>query len=281
MDLLGIFDGCLLVSDIDGTLLHDGIIPQKNIDAIEWFKSEGGVFTIATGRAIPAAKYSYELSRANAPLIALNGAVIYDFKNQCFLYENALDLKCTDIVFEILEKFPTVGAEFFNGLDIYLIRGNEGTKRHSEYEHFEFKELPENFTSIPWGKVLFAFDDFETVTRVEEYVKKFGTEYCTFVNTCVSEKARYFEVLPVGINKGTAIKEMKKILGSKYSFGIGDFYNDFELIRDADYGAAVLASPKEIKQIANYVTCACEDGAVADFIDRIYLFLKGSKVWTS
>lgn len=277
---MGIFDGCLLVSDIDGTLLYDGIIPEENINAIEWFKSEGGIFTIATGRAVIAAKYSYNLSRANAPLIALNGAAIYDFEKEKFLYESTLSHKCTEIVFDILEKFPTVGAEFFNGLDIYLIRGNNGTKHHSEYEHFKFTELPENFISIPWGKVLFAFEDFETVAQVEEYTKKFGSEYCKFVNTCVSETARYFEVLPVGVNKGTAIKKMKELSGAKYSFGIGDFYNDIELISSADYGAATAAAPDEIKKIANYVTCPCEKGAVADFINQISLFMKGSSVWT-
>ena len=73
---------------------------------------------------------------------------------------------------------------------------------------------------------------------------------------------------------------MKRILGAKYSFGIGDFYNDLELIRDADFGAAVYAAPDEIKQLANYVTCTCEDGAVADFINQISLFMKGSRVWT-
>ena len=33
---MGIFDGCLLASDIDETLVHAGEIPQKNIDKIEW-----------------------------------------------------------------------------------------------------------------------------------------------------------------------------------------------------------------------------------------------------
>ncbi len=276
---MGIFDGCLLVSDIDGTLLHDGIIPQKNVEAIEWFKSEGGIFTIATGRAIAAAKYSYEISRANAPIIALNGSVIYDFKNEKFLYKKSMDPRCIDIVFEILEKFPTVGAEFFSGLDIYLIRGNKGTEYHAEYEHFKHKKFPENYRSLSWEKVLLAFEDFETVALVNEYVKKFDVDYCDFVNTCVSEKARYFEILPGGINKGTAVKEMKKIFNSKVSFGIGDFHNDKELILEADYGAATFAAPQTIKDIANYVTCRCEDGAVADFINQISLFMKGSSVW--
>ena len=48
-------------------------------------------------------------------------------------------------------------------------------------------------------------------------------------------------------------KELKKLSGCKYSFGIGDFYNDAELISLADYGAAVLAAPDEIKELAEKV----------------------------
>ena len=35
---MGIFDGCLLISDIDGTLMHDGVIPNKTVEGIECFK---------------------------------------------------------------------------------------------------------------------------------------------------------------------------------------------------------------------------------------------------
>ncbi len=277
---MGIFDGCLLVSDIDGTLLHDGIIPQKNIEAIEWFKSEGGIFTIATGRGIPAAKYSYELSKSNAPLIALNGGVIYSYADREFLYQKFLDTRCYDIVFELLDKFPFVGAEYFYGESIYLIKSNSATDAHAEYENFEFVCPPKNYKELPWTKVLFAFNSVDEHAEVEAYVKNINLEYGCFVSTCVSDTSRYLELLPINVNKGTAIKELKKICGAKKSFAIGDYYNDVELIRDADIGAAVAAAPDDIKQIANYVTCCCEDGAVADFIKQIFLVMKGRRVWT-
>lgn len=41
---MSIFEKCLLVSDIDGTLYCDGEIPAKNTEAIEYFKSQGGFF---------------------------------------------------------------------------------------------------------------------------------------------------------------------------------------------------------------------------------------------
>lgn len=277
---MGIFDGCLLVSDIDGTLLYDGTIPEANIKAIKWFKDEGGVFAIATGRGVPAAKYSYDISNSNAPIIALNGSIIYDYATDKVMHHKTLSHACQDIVFEIINTFPTIGAEICSGPYIYLIKGNKGTKGHSEYEHFEFLTLPDDLDSIPWSKVLFAFEEEGTLEKVQEFVKKYGSEYGRFITTCVSETVKYFEFLPPGADKGTALKELKKLSGCKYSFGIGDFYNDAELISLADYGAAVLAAPDEIKELANYVTCRCEDGAVADFIDKISLFMKGSSVWT-
>ena len=45
------FEGILITTDLDGTLLNDEhIIPKENLDAIEYFKENGGYFTFITGR---------------------------------------------------------------------------------------------------------------------------------------------------------------------------------------------------------------------------------------
>ena len=82
---MGIFDKAILISDIDGTLLHDGIIPDANIDAIEYFKKEGGLFTVATGRGVVAARESYSLLKCNAPAAVFQGGAVYDYKNEEFI----------------------------------------------------------------------------------------------------------------------------------------------------------------------------------------------------
>lgn len=276
---MGIFDGCLLISDIDGTLMNNGIIPKQNVDAIEWFKSEGGVFTIATGRQASAAFESYKLVKANAPLLAVQGGVIYDCKENRVLSQANLNPEIYDTVFDILNKFPTVGCEICCGVDSCLLKENIGTRWHSEYEKTGYLPLPEDVKTLSTAKILFVADDDKTYKELIEYSKQFNFDYCYFVASSNTPVARYLEILPANINKGVAAKELKKILNAKYSFGIGDFDNDFELIRDTDYGAAVLGAPERVKQVANYVTCACEDGAVADFINKIHLFLKGSSVW--
>ena len=48
---MGKFDGILLVSDLDGTLLtNDKRLSEENREAIDRFVEEGGIFTFATGR---------------------------------------------------------------------------------------------------------------------------------------------------------------------------------------------------------------------------------------
>ena len=45
------FNGILMCTDLDGTLLrNDKTISRENKEAIEYFKSEGGLFTFITGR---------------------------------------------------------------------------------------------------------------------------------------------------------------------------------------------------------------------------------------
>ena len=49
---MGKFDGVLLVSDFDDTLYGaNRRIPPRNLEALHYFVSQGGRFTVATGRA--------------------------------------------------------------------------------------------------------------------------------------------------------------------------------------------------------------------------------------
>ena len=76
-DFMGKFDGYLLLSDIDGTLTDSkGKLPQSNADAIHYFQSEAGLFTVASGR-FPAFIDGFSSSvKPNTHIIGINGTVI-------------------------------------------------------------------------------------------------------------------------------------------------------------------------------------------------------------
>lgn len=76
---MGKFDGTLFCTDLDGTLLNSKKdISRENREAIEYFKSEGGLFTFVTGRMPYTSMEMYEMVRPNAPFGCINGGGIYD-----------------------------------------------------------------------------------------------------------------------------------------------------------------------------------------------------------
>ena len=76
---MGIFKNYLLVSDVDGTLLENGVIPQRNIEAIDYFIKESGKFSICSGRSIEAVRPIHKHSHSNAPCVVFNGANVFDY----------------------------------------------------------------------------------------------------------------------------------------------------------------------------------------------------------
>ena len=74
---MGKFDGVLLASDFDDTFIcHDLTIPAANLQALHYFTGEGGLFTIATGRAHPTIAPNAPHRPNNAPVILSNGAAL-------------------------------------------------------------------------------------------------------------------------------------------------------------------------------------------------------------
>ena len=117
------------------------------------------------------------------------------------------------------------------------------------------------------------FDSFEDRTKLEEMLENESFS-CDFIETTVELDGRarpYFEVVPKGISKATAIIKLAEILNAQKGniFAIGDYYNDLEMLKAADISAVTADSPQDIKEIADYITGPCKDGAVADFIDYL------------
>ena len=277
---MGIFDGCLLACDVDGTLVESGYINPKNIEKIEFFMSEGGIFSLSTGRAACAVSSVIKVLKRVSPSVTANGAIIYDFENNCVLSQSVLPKEDYYIAQMVQELPRDIGIEIHSGLDALVIKQTAETDDHERYEEFEadfvtYQEAKER----TWNKVLYTCNDIEEREWLREFVSKQRTS-CDFIQTSAEIDGRmryYFEQVPKGVSKISALKELCKILNIKKGclFAIGDYYNDVEMLKNADISAAVEGSPDDVKKIADYVTVSCKDGAVADFID--YLMEKFKK----
>ena len=90
------FDHVLLASDFDNTLVYTqsaldngtDIPPMcpRNREALDYFIQNGGLFAISTGRALPAFMDYAKDVPMSAPCVIANGAAIYDFRTNEYLY---------------------------------------------------------------------------------------------------------------------------------------------------------------------------------------------------
>lgn len=264
------YEGLLLVSDIDGTLVtsnHD--LPMRNIDAVQAFVAGGGYFAVATGRTPPSAGVFLDRLHVNAPCILCNGTVLFDFNTQETLWSAELPKNLCDLVAKVIRNISDVGVEIITDKIVYVAHTNDVTRRHTvnkalHYVHMDIENVPKH----GWHKVIFTARP-KQIPVVFDFVNRQPNHGWDFVHS----EPEFLEALPQNISKGTTILHLANLLHvDKHNiFAIGDYYNDLSLLKTAAFSAAPKNSPDEIKNMVNVVVGSCEQGAVADFIDCIKL----------
>ena len=252
----------LFATDMDDTLLDSKKqISVQNQEEIASFQAEGGKFVIATGRAVPATKPYVEELNIQSPCILYNGAAIYDFSAEQFLWTASLTPKAREYLREIMDSFPEVGAEILKDSRIYVIRKNKYVSWHVDVEHLEYDEVSADELGDGWFKILFVM-----APEIQEKVWAFMMSRQYDDVYFVKSSEIYLEMMPAGVSKGDTLLRLADLLGidRKNTVGIGDYNNDMELIQNAALGFAVANAPAEIRHIADRVAKDCNHSAVAD-----------------
>ena len=274
-----IFDGIVLLSDIDGTLsTYERKIPQNNIDAIQYFTQNGGRFGVATGRtAFSAGKMIRHLA-VNCPCIAVNGGAIYDYQTEQLLFAAYLDHSAAKLFAPVTKAVPGVGIEINVDGVLHCIQYSDRSKEHIMYERGEFTQY--TFNDIPqnanWFKALFAASP-EEIDKVEQLCSQLIEESDPFY--VIRSEPTLFEILPKEASKGEGVRRLSEILSVPVAniYAIGDYYNDIDFLKAAGYSAAVSGAPKEVIAVTDTTVCSCNEGAIADFIRLIEQKIKTSK----
>ncbi|MBR5472509.1 MAG: HAD-IIB family hydrolase [Clostridia bacterium] len=271
---MGLFDGCLLACDIDGTLLISDYLPPRNIEAIEYFVREGGRFCLATGRTAGAVSSVTSRIKCLSPSIVANGSVIYDFNCDKAVYEQFVPKEDCYIVKKVMDGCKTVGIEIHSGKQVIVAQCNDETIDHERYENLDALVLDyEAALGYNWNKVLYLFTNSDEAKIVKEIISKceHNSQFVDTSATIDGRKRYYFEHVPKDISKAFTLKILceKLNINKGCCFAIGDYYNDLEMIKTADIGAALIDSPDEVKAVATTVVGSVQNGAVADFIDYL------------
>ncbi|MGN1423495.1 MAG: Cof-type HAD-IIB family hydrolase [Oscillospiraceae bacterium] len=263
------FSKVILMTDLDGTLLTDDKrILDKDMAAIERFRAGGGIFTMATGRGYSMARSVAEKLALDAPAVLFNGAAVFDFSQDKFLWRCDIGGRAADIITRVAARFPDVGVEVLREHSVYVPFLNETEQWHLDLEGVKAELCP--LAEIPtdgWLKVLFAYPP-EKMDALVEFVENDpalrGVQW-------LRSAPMFFECLPEGIDKAAGFRELIRVIGAEDRFTVaaGDFMNDTHMIQNADLGAAVASAQPSVKAAADIIVCDNNSGAMAQIIDCI------------
>ncbi len=263
-------ENVLLITDLDGTLLPSSkCLAEKDLAVIDRFRSLGGKFSIATGRTRQAAERYIKQLQLDMPAILFNGAAIYDPVSQTMLEAVTLPKEAVEITKAVLDTFPQVSAEILRIDGTYVPRMTPLEKEHLEICQVE--PVVDSLNAMPkdhWLKVLFTIDPKEMQELIAFFQKQDWTQFGDFMQS----EARFYEMLPKGVTKGSALTKYRAMYSKSplYVIAVGDFDNDLEMLHAADLGVCPSNAQPCVKEAASLVLeNSCETNAIAELVDRI------------
>lgn len=261
----------LVASDIDGTLNNKlRQLPKRNRDAINRFILEcNGNFTLASGRNVQSMRKHYErLPIAGTPAVILNGAGVYDYNHEKMLYFDSINEHAMELVFEIYKCFPMVEIEILTDKMIYTLNSKIFARVMVQADklHYINCKHPDEIPRENWGKVIFLGMP-DLIKAIRRYVAKLTDTRANFMSSSISS----FEMLNEGVHKGTAVMKIAELYGieHKYTAAIGDYFNDYDMLKTVALPACCGQAPKAMHEIAKFHACHCNKGAVADLLEYI------------
>ena len=278
---MGKFSGVLIASDFDNTLVYTeealrlGLpTPPKsraNREAIEDFMAQGGIFAIATGRALPAFAPVWRDIPMNGPTVLFNGAAIYDFPTATYLYKAFLPEAVRPCVQQVLDAFPQAAVEIYHDdNNIHAVHPNDLTEQHVHLTHAPTMTAPSvAAVPSPFSKALFEVprEDLQTVV---DYIRRQSWSEGYEV---IPSSEHLVELTAKGANKGGMVLRLAEMLGidRRHVYCAGDHANDVPMLTAAARGFAPTNAIEEVRRLPGiHILPDARQDAVAAMIGELH-----------
>lgn len=269
----------LIVLDLDGTLITDQKeLTQQTIDIIREAQEKRILVTIATGRAFELTKPYAEKLNIKIPLILNNGALIKHRNPESIITKHTLDDKTVDYFIDYANQHQ-LGYTFYAEDGFYTNDPNRTafyTTWNESHPDAQIKLIQD-----PTKEDLFTRSLYKMLIVIpdEDMMSQTYTRFKDHPDFHVTQSLNeFFDVLPKGINKGTALKQLMESyhLKPENVLVFGDNTNDLEIFKVAMHTVAMPNASEDLKAIAK--TIALDDNNNDGVAKTLKRFLDENKV---
>ncbi len=234
----------MIFCDLDGTLLTNGddTISNDVFQAIDLAVSSNVNICIASGRSYPSLKSIFYPAKDKMTFICNDGALIV--KNDCVMHSSPLNKN----------QVTCMSKTYFNDYEALVIYAKDYTYYISDKVAFDFakKITPYDVSSIPGDVFKVAFYNLSQKAKIT--LNNLGIK--SGILNKVYEDALWTEYINAQTDKGTAAQIVQKhfsVLPNETA-AFGDNFNDFGMLRRAQYSFAPKNAKPEIIRMCKYTT---------------------------
>lgn len=268
----------LIAMDMDGTLLNSRQeLTAGNVAALKAAEAQGVKLAICSGRA-PGdnALFALENGLEHCAILSLNGGYCLENPTEPPFANHVMDVETAQYSIKLLRELDiSFGCFLQNRIGIFygsrqkepICWGSHGDgplapRIFHDWETLE-RLLPDGLNK------LVAIEEQEPA-RLQAARQALAAQEKLDVT---SSWAANLEIMPVGIGKGGAVRELAEKLGLKASqvMTLGDYDNDLSMIDYAGYGIAMGNASASVKAAAKYETLTNDEDGVAAAIKRFVL----------
>jgi Cof subfamily protein (haloacid dehalogenase superfamily) len=260
----------MLAIDIDDTLINDDKqITPKTKHALTEAIAQGVIVTLATGRMHASAKDVAKQLELNVPLITYQGSWIKNALDGQVLYERAVPLDAAKVIFDYCTNNELHLQAYIDDL-LYVKESSPKADDYAALSRIPYTVYPEfdELASKPSTKLL-MIDEPEKLDQVAVELKGLLGEQVHITKS----KPHFLEVTHPEGTKGHALTHLANHFGIELSevIGIGDSWNDREMLEVAGLGVAMANAVSSLKEIANYITLSNNEDGVGHVIEKYIL----------
>lgn len=268
----------MIALDLDGTLLHDSRISQKNADAVKACMALGVHVVVATGRIPVAAWRHLEPHGLRLDIVASNGAQVMTAEGEC-LSVTHLD---GTAALKILQAADEKHAYLYVLLDeaLYLVRSRDeaeffarkyadtlGARPVREFLFHSAQEAAPHLHQLQKVVVIDGFDK-DWLYDLRKFAEKDLPELCV-----TSSWHDNIELMANGVSKaaGLSIFTQRYGIHPEEMMAMGDSENDIPMLEYAGLGVAMGNAVDLVKAHADFVAPTCMDDGVAYALQKFVI----------
>lgn len=266
----------LYISDLDGTLLDSNAkITDYTRDTLNELIFGGLDFTFATARTCATVLKMLEGINLSLPAVLMNGALVYDMKNEKYIKINSISPNAVRFISECAKKHGISGFCYTienNVMHTYYdeLKTDAMRKFHDERVakfNKRFERLNSLSEAADRNTVYFSYLNSEEVLNpFFEDLKKCYEINISYYRDIYYGDLWYLEISSRNASKRSAVEFIKEYLGVKKVICFGDNLNDIPMFEASDEKYAVKNANEKLKELADKIIMSNDENGVAEFL---------------